>query len=334
MGTVDFLCFAVPNPIIAERLAEGFRGLKKNGGKMIVARCRLVLFAVFASLLTFASGGVAEERQRKLEDFDAKNFDHSTVIDNEWFPIKPGMKYIWDGYAIDEEGEEEPHSVAFIVTDLVKEIAGVQTRVGWDRDFVDGELEEAEIMFLAQDKDGNVWILGEYPEEYDNGKFDAAPCWIHGVNGHAGIVVKGEPKIGDNYSQGWAPVVDYTDRAIVDQLGQKVTVPAGSFNDVLVIAESNQEVSGADHLKYYAPGVGVVYIGWRGEVTDQEEMKLIEFKELSPEELAKARDAALKLDKHGYEVSKDIYGQTKPIEPVDETATEDQGSQPRTSLGE
>jgi hypothetical protein len=290
---------------------------------MTFARCRYGLFAV-ALLLTFASGGFAEESPKKLEDFDANNFERPTVIDNEWFPIKPGMRYVWDGYAVDEEGEEEPHSVAFIITDLVKEIAGVQCRVCWDRDFVDGELEEAEIMFLAQDKDGNVWILGEYPEEYDNGKFDAAPCWIHGINGHAGIVVKGEQKIGDNYSQGWAPAVDYTDRAIVDQLGQKVTVPAGTFIDVLVIAEANQEVPGADHLKYYAPGVGVVYIGWRGEVTDQEEMKLIEFRELSPQELAKAREEALKLDKHGYEVSKDIYGQTKPIEPVDGPAAEDQ----------
>jgi hypothetical protein len=280
---------------------------------MIDLRYCFGLFAV-GSLLAFSSGAFAEESDKKIEQFDASNFQRSTVIDNEWFPIKPGMRYVWDGYSIDEEGEEEPHSVTFIVTDLVKEIAGVKCRVGWDRDFVDGELEEAEIMFLAQDNDGNVWIMGEYPEEYSDKKFEAAPCWIHGINGHAGIVVKGEQKIGDNYSQGWAPTVDYTDRAIIDQLGQKVTVPAGTFTDVLVIAESNQEVPGADHLKYYAPGVGCVYIGWRGEVTDQEEMKLIEFRELTPDEVAKAREAALKLDKHGYEVSKDIYAKTKPIE--------------------
>jgi hypothetical protein len=301
---------------------------------MRIAQFRTVLVAVLASLLTFASRGIAEETLKKLETFDAKNFERSIVIDNEWFPIKPGMKYVWDGYSIDEEGEEEAHSVTFIVTDLVKQIAGVQTRVCWDRDFADGELDEAEIMFLAQDKEGNVWILGEYPEEYENKMFAAAPCWIHGINGQAGIIVKGEQKIGDNYSQGWAPSVEYTDRAIVDQLGQKVTVPAGTFNDVLVIAESNQEVPGADHLKYYAPGVGVVYIGWRGEVADQEEMKLIEYRALSSQELAKARDAALKLDKHGFEVSKDIYGRTKPIEPLGQPATEDEESQPRTSAGE
>ena len=137
---------------------------------------------------------------------------------------------MWNGFAVDEEGDEEPHSTVCVVTDLVKEIAGVRTVVCWERDFIDKEMEEAEIMFLAQDNKGDVWLLGEYPEEYDNGKFVKQSGWIHGCkDGHAGIIMKKDPKVGMTYSEGWAPSVEYTDTALVYQVGQKVKVPTGSY---------------------------------------------------------------------------------------------------------
>jgi hypothetical protein len=264
-----------------------------------------------ASVVAISSNARAEE---KLENFNAKNFDRSTMIDNAWYPLKPGMKYVWDGYAVDEEGDEEAHSTVCEVTDLVKEIAGVRAVVCWERDFVDKQMEEAEIMFLAQDKKGDVWLLGEYPEEYDNGKFEKQAGWVHGVkDGHAGIIMKREPKLGMTYSEGWAPSVEYTDHALIYKVGEKVKVPAGNFDNVIVVDESNNETKGAHHLKYYARGVGVVHVGWRGKKTDQEKMDLIKVEKISPEEMAKARAAAIKLDKHGFEVSKDVYALTKPI---------------------
>ncbi len=137
----------------------------------------IMLLVCLAFIATYSWSAQAKD---SLEDFHAKNFERPTVIDNQWYPLKPGMKYIWDGYAVDEEGEEEPHSTVCVVTDLVKQIAGVDTVVCWERDFVDKEMEEAEIMFLAQDNHGNVWLLGEYPEEYDNGKYLKNSAWIHG----------------------------------------------------------------------------------------------------------------------------------------------------------
>jgi hypothetical protein len=176
-------------------------------------------------------------------------------------------------------------------------------------------LEEAEIIFVAQDKKGDVWLLGEYPEEYDNGKFEKQAGWIHGCkDGHAGIIMKKEPKLGLTYSEGWAPSVEYTDNALIYQVGQKIKVPAGSYDDVIVVDETDNETKGAHHLKYYARGTGVVHVDWRGTKTDQEKMDLVKFeKKIGPEEMAKAHEAALKLDKHGFEVSKDVYALTKPI---------------------
>ena len=81
-----------------------------------------------------------------------------------------------------------------------------------------------------------------------------------------------------------------------------------------MVDESNDETIGAHHLKFYARGTGVVHIDWRGKKTDQEKMDLIKFeKKIGPEEMAKAHEGALKLDKHGFEVSKDVYAHTTPI---------------------
>src|SRR3990172_11026781 len=82
-------------------------------------------------------------------NFDPANFDSSsTIIDNEWWPLKPGTQMTWEGSAF-EDDEKVRRKVVFTVTDMTKEIAGVRTLVGWDRDYVNDELTESELTFLA-----------------------------------------------------------------------------------------------------------------------------------------------------------------------------------------
>lgn len=270
--------------------------------------------SVTSSGAAVATVGAADQK-KEYEEFDSGNFERPTAIDNEWYPLKPGMRFVWEGTPIDDEGRKVFHRVVFTVTDLTKEIGGVHTVVCWDQDYVDGELMEAEIIFFAQDNDGAVWSLGEYPEEYEDGKFLAAPTWIHGIkDGKAGILVPAKPKLGTpSFSQGWAPSVDFTDRGVVYQMGQKVTGPLGTYDDVLVIDEVNKQEPDAHALKYYVRGMGVVRVGSRG-TGDKEILDLTKVKQLSAKELAKARDEALKLEKHAYEISEDVYAHTKPSE--------------------
>ena len=65
----------------------------------------------------------------------------------------------------------------FVITGLVKEIDGVRALVGWERDFSDGELVEAEVITLAQDRGGNVWHFGQYSEVYEEGEFGGGSAW-------------------------------------------------------------------------------------------------------------------------------------------------------------
>ena len=79
--------------------------------------------------------------------------------------------------------------------------------VVWERDYTEDELVEAELAFFAQDNYGNVWHMGEYPEEYENGEFDKAPGWLAGSKGaSAGIAMRAEPRLKTpSYAQGYAP---------------------------------------------------------------------------------------------------------------------------------
>lgn len=256
---------------------------------------------------------VLGEDEKLYEDFDSANFTNPTKIDNPWFPLEPGTRQVWEGTTLDEEGVVEPHKVVFVVTDLTKVIGGVETRVNWDRDYKDGELEEAELVFFAQADDGTVWHLGQYPEEYEDGKVNATPGWLHGINGHAGIIMPKNPKLGDpEFSQGYAPDVPWTDRAMVHETGVKVEIGYGTFEDVIVFAEHDREEPKARQHKYYARGVGDIKIGFSGDDATQEQMELISVEKLSAEELAEARKEAQRLEANAVKNLPEVFGKVEP----------------------
>jgi hypothetical protein len=252
--------------------------------------------------------------EAQFADFDPNNFGNSTTIDNEWMPMKPGTQWVLEGKALDDEGNSITRRIDFTVTDLTKVIEGVRTVVAWIVDYNDGEVIEKELAFYAQDNDGNVWYLGEHPEEFENGEFVKGSPWIAGLeDARAGIKMWAEPEIGGPVVyQGWGPAVEWSDFGQVDQVGQETCVPVDCYKDVLVNAETSLGEEGAFQLKYYARGVGEVRVGWRGADEVKEELELVEFTQLSPEALAAIRAEALELEKHAYEIS-DVYKQTSPM---------------------
>jgi hypothetical protein len=254
---------------------------------------------------------------RNFENFNADNFDPSlsATIDNPWLPLQPGMQYVYEGDT-EDNGGMVPHRLVITVTNLTKVIDGVRSRITWDQDFKAGQMVESELAFYAQDKKGNVWRMGEHPEEYQNGEYIEAPTWFAGVNySVAGIEMLANPQPGTpSYSQGWAPSVEFTDRGQVSQVGQQVCVPDDCFNDVLVIDETSEAEPGAHQLKLFARGIGNIKVDWRGADKTQEILELTQVVHLSPEQLADARLKALEEEQHAYQVSKDVYGQTPPAE--------------------
>jgi hypothetical protein len=249
------------------------------------------------------------------DDFDPGRFSDPTSVDNQWFPLVPGTQLVFEGSGI-VDGSRERRRVVWTVTDLTKEIQGVRNLVVWERDYSEDRLVEAELALFAQDDDGNVWHFGQYPEEYEDGRLEAAPAWIAGFRGaKAGIAMRAAPRTGtSDYAQGLGPAVDWADRAKVRKVGQRTCVPADCYEDVLVVEEWDVADPAARQLKYYAAGVGNVRVGWTGRDEEKEVLELTKVVKLGPDALAAARGAALELEQSAYKVSKGLYGRTPPAE--------------------
>jgi hypothetical protein len=260
-----------------------------------------------------ACGGGDSKAPRPAASSGAGRFSHPTTIDNRWLPLRPGTKWVLEGRTSNGKARV-PHRVEFVVTDLTKTIDGVRTVVVWDRDYDRGRLVEGELAFFAQDDAGSVWSYGEYPEEWKGAKLDGAPStWIPGVAGaRPGIMMQAAPRPGTaSYLQGWAPTIDFRDKARVGGVSKRVCVPTGCYDNVLVTEERSPDEPDARQIKYYAAGLGNIRVGFKGD-GQRESLVLVKTERLDGRARTRERRGALELDRRGYSVSKDVYGRTTP----------------------
>jgi hypothetical protein len=289
---------------------------------MRILRLRVVLAvgiatALAVSEMTLAGGAV--NGGVDFRDFNPKKFSNSTSITNPWLPTLPGTQFVYEGQSL-VGNKLVPHRIVSIVTDLTKVIDGVRVLVIWDRDYVNGVLAESELAFWAQDNAGNVWLLGEYPEEYSpRGRFQGAPStWISGAAGsRAGVLMRANPRTGtSSYVQGYAPAVQFKDMARVYATGQRVCIPLRCYSNVLVVEEWNAFAPEEGHqLKYHAPGVGIVKIGSL-DSTDQEVLTLTSVTRLGSKAMDAVRAQVMQLDQRGYQVQPAVYGTTSRAQPL------------------
>jgi len=109
----------------------------------------------------------AFDGRTELPKLNSGNFSHPLKIDNKWMPLKPGTQMVFTGSKIDEEDHEQPYELVLTVTDLVKEIQGIESAVVLEQYFTKQKLEISGLAFRAQDNVGNVWLLGEAKEFFD-----------------------------------------------------------------------------------------------------------------------------------------------------------------------
>jgi uncharacterized membrane protein len=291
-----------------------------------MSRARFLLAVALLALATAScdsEGAVAEDSgptpgevpplAERYEDFDPTNFDATSIdIDNPYLPLAPGTRLVHEGVDI-RAGKKVPHRIDFIVTDVTQVVNGVRTVVIWERDFVRNALEEAELTYFAQDIAGNVWHLGQYSEIYEGEEMVGATGFLPGhLDGaKAGIMMQADPRPGTpSYSEGYGPPPIYwTDRARVVANGKRATVPAGTYDDVLVIEEYSEQERTGFQLKYYAPGVGNVRVGWRGKDASRETLELVKVTTLDEAQMARARAEVRELEQRARQ-----YGSTPPSE--------------------
>ena len=174
--------------------------------------------------------------------------EFTTTIDNEYFPMKPGTTFLYEG-----KGERDKMTV----THDTKKVMGVECVVVDDRALEGGKLIEKTYDWFAQDEKGSVWYFGEDTKEYKNGKVTSTKgSWEAGVDGaKPGIIMQAHPKVGQSYRQEYYKG-EAEDMARVLSSNASVTVPYGSFDHVLETKEWTPLQPGFSERKYYVRGVG------------------------------------------------------------------------------
>jgi hypothetical protein len=219
----------------------------------------------------FGSGGRSDERAgaavvrgsdgggalpQGSERVKLKPADFTTDIDNPYWPMSPGSKWVYT--------ESEPggptQDVVVEVTDQTKKIAnGIEARVILDTVSENGVPVEITEDWYAQDKRGNIWYLGEYVTNYQNGQVvDHTGSFEAGVDGaQAGIAMPAKPKPGMSYRQEYFEGEAEDNGAVVTVGKERVEVPFGFFDQrVLMTRDTSTIEPKVEELKFYAPGVG------------------------------------------------------------------------------
>ncbi len=229
--------------------------MKKHGPMTAIVACAAAL-----AIAACGSDSDTESNQGLPQGSEPSKLDPADFtlnIDNPYWPMQPGSEWVYS--ETDTKGTRE--RVVVTVTNRTKKIAnGIEARV--IRDVVTEKGTPVEITddWYAQDKDGNVWYLGENVRNYENGKLvDRAGSFEAGVDGaQPGIVMPADPEPGLTYRQEYYKG-EAEDRAEVVAVGEdQVEVPAGYYRGVLLTRDLVPLEPRVEELKFYARGVGPV----------------------------------------------------------------------------
>jgi hypothetical protein len=183
---------------------------------------------------------------------DPSNF--VSTVDNAYYPLTPGT--VWE-YEATEGGKKE-HDVVKVL-DQTRMVDGVPAIVVHDVvRSAGGKVVEDTHDWFAQDKAGNVWYVGEDTKAYGKKGTSSEGSWEAGVDGaRAGVVMPAHPTVGQAYQQEYYRG-QAEDRGKILSLDTKVTVPTGTYDHVVLTADTSPLEPGLVEHKWYAKGIGTV----------------------------------------------------------------------------
>ena len=171
---------------------------------------------------------------RAAPAIDPGNFVRS--ITNPYLPYRPGTVYVYTGVK-----DGQPQRDVVRVTHRTRRILGVTATVVTDVATHAGTVLEQTTDWYAQDRQGNVWYLGEATKARNpDGTYDTSGSWLAGAHGaRPGIVMTAHPRVGDAHRQEyWAGHAE--DQYWLVDMASSVTVPARSIrtrrSDARVVA--------------------------------------------------------------------------------------------------
>ena len=218
--------------------------------------------SIVAVLLTLATGCGSTHSQSASSlapvlghyepKVDAKNF--VAKVDNPLWPLEPGTAYHYKGVR-----GTTPQKDDELVLHRTRRILGIASTIVRDTVSEHGRAVERTLDYYAQDKQGNVWYLGEDSFELQHGHLArASDSWLSGVAGaKPGIIMPADPRPGDRYRQEYYPPGEALDEAHVLGFRAAPKVPYRAFKRALVTSEFSP-LEPQTEEKYYVRGVGEI----------------------------------------------------------------------------
>jgi hypothetical protein len=180
--------------------------------------------------------------------------DFVAGIDNPYLPLTPGSRWVYEG---SEDGEDQ--RIEVVVTDRTRQVMGVTAVVVQDTVTSGGEVVEDTEDWFAQDRDGNVWYLGEATQEFDGGQpTSSAGSWEAGVDGaQPGLAMPAAPSVGQAYRQEFlaGEAEDLAEVLRTEGTGTALDQPV---DHVVTIREWTPLEPDVVEEKGYAPGIGQI----------------------------------------------------------------------------
>ena len=217
---------------------------------------RLSVALICCLLVATGCGARGEALPQSDERVDLDPAEFSAEVTNPWFPLDPGTR--WTYRETTEDGEIV--EVVVTATPVTREIAnGVTARVVRDTVTLDGEIIEDTLDWYAQDEAGAVWYLGEDTAEFEDGTITTREgSFEAGVDAaQPGVIMPASPEVGMTYRQEYY-AGEAEDNGEVLDLGQRATVAAGEYDDLVKTADTTPLEPGVLEHKFYARDVGLV----------------------------------------------------------------------------
>lgn len=214
---------------------------------------KLLLSLVFAACGEEVTGEACYATTVDVSACDPAVATFSLASTNAYYPLDVGSVVILEGT---EDGELIRVERRVLADTEV--VMGVTTHVLEAREFVNDELYEVARNFYVEASDGTVCYFGEFVEFYENGVVvNNDGSWRAGDDGALpGIIMPGDPTVGDAYFQENAPGTAL-DMGRIVSTSMQLTADGQTYTDVVAVMDVNPlDTCEDEEQKLYAPGIG------------------------------------------------------------------------------
>jgi hypothetical protein len=192
-------------------------------------------------------------------------------VDNPYLPLVPGTALRYRGVMKDGT---TPQVDTFVVTHQRKLVMGVSCTVVRDTVTSRGRPVERTYDWFAQDRQGNVWYMGEETQELKHGRFgkmiDSGPAGRNGAQ--PGLMMEAHPIAGDHYWQFHWPG-HAMDTTFVLGSGGRLRLPYRTFDNTLLTQEQSPLEPGVRDRKWSVRGIG--FVRERAASGSREQIRLV-----------------------------------------------------------